>query len=404
MSVRPTSHLGIEKHEGPDRLGSVIPWVLLCLAFLLAGKACLEADQTPLPDKKLIEWGWDEPDTKFMRENLERMEQLPFDGLVFHANASTGGNFTWEMWGSRKFTLDEFNEAMDDLRATRFRRFTDRFLRVNVTPGKVDWFNDSEWAIVLNNIGVAAQIAKRSRCKGFMFDVEQYEDKLFDYRQQKHNGSKTFAAYQAKVRQRGKEWMQEANRHFPDITILLTFGYWKAQPKGQAKDRSQASYGLLADFLDGLLAGCTKETILVDAWESSYSYKEPKRFEQAYETIKKKALSWTKEPGQYRSQVKAGFGLWLDNDWRRKGWNLTDFSKNHFSPSKFESAVRSALRVSDQYVWIYTEQPKWWTREKLPQAYIDALTSACKTLGAMQDHAFHESAPSHLASCWLQAG
>src|SRR4051812_36880806 len=34
--------------------------------------------------KKVIEWGWDEPDTKFMRENIDKMEQFPFDGLVFH--------------------------------------------------------------------------------------------------------------------------------------------------------------------------------------------------------------------------------------------------------------------------------------------------------------------------------
>ena len=74
--------------------------------------------------------------------------------------------------------------------------------------------------------------------------------------------------------------------------------------------------------------------------------------------------------------MKAGFGVWLDNDWRRKGWNLTDFSKNHFSPGEFENAVRSALRVSDQYVWIYTEQPRWWTKDKLPQAYVDALRNA----------------------------
>jgi hypothetical protein len=34
-----------------------------------------------VPAKKLIEWGWDEPDTKFMRENISQMEQFPFDGL-----------------------------------------------------------------------------------------------------------------------------------------------------------------------------------------------------------------------------------------------------------------------------------------------------------------------------------
>ena len=97
------------------------------------------------PAKKVIEWGWDEPDTKFIRENIETMEQQPFDGLVFHVNSSKGGNFTWEMWGSRKFDLDEFQHSIDNLKATNFQRFTDRFLRVNVTPGTTDWFDDEAW-------------------------------------------------------------------------------------------------------------------------------------------------------------------------------------------------------------------------------------------------------------------
>ena len=68
----------------------------------------------------------------------------------------------------------------------------------------------------------------------------------------------------------------------------------------------------------------------------------------------------------------------MDHDWRRKGWDLKDFSKNHFSPAEFEAAVRAALRVSDGYVWVYTEQPRWWTGEKLPAAYVEALERARK--------------------------
>ena len=43
-----------------------------------------------LENKKIIEWGWDEPDPKFMRENIEQMEQIPFDGLVFHVISAQG--------------------------------------------------------------------------------------------------------------------------------------------------------------------------------------------------------------------------------------------------------------------------------------------------------------------------
>jgi hypothetical protein len=357
----------------------VTNWFVICLVSVAIAWSCAaRSEADPLQGKKLIEWGWDEPDTKFIRQNIARMEALPFDGLVFHVNSSKGGGLTWEMWGSRRFNLDEFKQAIDDLTATKFRRFTDPFLRVNVTPGKVAWFDEQAWSAVLNNFGVAAQVAKQGRCRGFMFDVEQYDGQLFDYRQQKQKNAKPFADYQAKVRQRGKEWMREVNRHFPDITILLTFGYSITQPKGRAKDRSEVRYGLLADFLDGMLDACSQETAIVDAWESSYSYKAQKQFEQAHQTIKEKALGWTAVPEKYKDHVKAGFGIWMDNNWRRKGWDLKDFSKNYFSPGECENAVRSALHISDEYVWIYTEQARWWTNEKLPQAYVDAVANARK--------------------------
>jgi hypothetical protein len=334
------------------------------------------AAQDAAKGKKLIEWGWDEPDTKFIRENIQGMEELPFDGLIFHVVSNKGGNLVWEMWGERRFELAEFQHAIDDLKATPFRRLTDRFLRVNVSPGKADWFDDQTWAVVLQNYNVAARIAKQGGCKGFMFDVEQYEGQLFDYRQRPLRETKPFPEYQAKVRQRGQEWIKAVTGQFPDITVLLTFGYSIAQPTGGAKDRSEVSYGLLADFLDGVLDACPAETKIVDAWEGAYTYKQEVQFRNAYDTIKVKSADWTAVPDKYRRQVQAGFGIWMDCSWRQVGWNLDDFAKNHFTPEAFEHSVRAALKVSDEYVWVYTEQPRWWTNEQLPKAYVDALSAA----------------------------
>lgn len=365
-------------HHHLHRLSGILLLGLLCVTLGVPAAAQSGPKKDSLKGKKVIEWGWDEPDTKFMRANIEKMEQSPFDGWVFHATSGKGVNLAWEVWGSRKFAADDFNQAADDLKATKFNRFTDLFLRVNVTPAKVDWFDDEAWASVVNNFGVAAQIAKEGRCKGFMFDTEQYEGiTVFDYRKQKDKDKKAFAEYQAKVRQRGREWAKAVNKQYPDITILLTFGYdvsyWRAKTP---KDRSTAAYGLIADFLDGVLDACTKETVIVDGWEFSYPYKERKQFEDAYESITKKALDWTAAPEKYKAQVKAGFGLWMDH--KRKGWDVGDFSKNYFSPAEFEAAVRSALEVSDGYVWIYSERAKWWTNEMLPQAYVEALANARK--------------------------
>src|SRR4029077_1593153 len=113
--------------------------LLVLVVFLLCG-AVLPACAGY---KKLIHMGWDEPDPSFMRAHIAEMEASPFDGCVYHLSYprsdGTTGNFTWEVWGKRAFTEDELRPALDDLRATRFRRFRYNFLRFNTTPAEIDW-------------------------------------------------------------------------------------------------------------------------------------------------------------------------------------------------------------------------------------------------------------------------
>jgi len=349
--------------------------LLMCRRALIAlAVGCLCAPvwaQAPeSKTKKVIEWGWDEPDPTFVRENIAKMEEHPFDGFVFHVNSNKGGNFSWELWSGRRFEIDEFGASIADLNATNFQRFTDRFLRVNVTPGKVDWFDDAAWATVQHNFGVAAQLAKQTGCKGFMFDVEQYDAQLFQYQQ---DSPHSFAEYQTKVRERGQQWMREVNSQFPDIVVLLTFAYELAEwPEG--KKRNEAPYGMLADFIDGMLDACSEQTQLVNAWEFAYPYKQEQQFTEAHESIATALVKLCANPEKYRRHMQAGFGLWMDH--KNKAWDLNDFSQNHFSPSEFEGALQAALKTSDQYVWIYTERPRWWTNEQLPTPYIEAVKQA----------------------------
>ena len=123
-------------------------------------------------NKKLIEFGWDEPDTAFLRRHIAQMEQNPFDGVVFRATAAAPDgkplNFLWEAWGRRVFAEAELAPALADLGATRFHRFTDNFLRVNTTPGDVDWFDD--FSAILANARLAARIARAGGAAGILFD------------------------------------------------------------------------------------------------------------------------------------------------------------------------------------------------------------------------------------------
>lgn len=346
----------------------------LCFVLSMVGIFSLGAcAYPPVPkplDPKVIQWGWGEPDTQFIRRNITQMETMPFQGVIFHVQTAGGESLNWEMWSPRKFSLNDFQHSITNLKETDFQKFTDNFLRVNVTPGTVDWFDEEDWQSVLNNFAVAAQVAKQGGLKGFMFDTEQYvkESEIFNYEDQKYKDEKSFDQYQKKVRARAEEWMRTVNQNFPDITILVTFGY------RQARYRSpDSAAGLLGSFLDGMFAACTDETIIVDAWEYSYGYKKKREFVKAYWEIKRKGKRRSKVPIQYEEHGRAGFGLWMDNKWRKYGWNTEDFSSNYFTPEAFQKSVRYTLETTEKYVWIYTEQPRWWPREKLPQPYLDSV-------------------------------
>ncbi len=78
------------------------------------------------PAKKLIEFGWDEPGTSFLRGHLAELERTPFDGCVFHVDArparNAPANLTWQGWGRRAFTVDDFASAPATSRRSRGRR------------------------------------------------------------------------------------------------------------------------------------------------------------------------------------------------------------------------------------------------------------------------------------------
>lgn len=359
------------------------PTARLLALVVLAGPALppAAAQSPPAPGpKRLIEFGWDEPDTAFLRKHLTAMERTPFDGCVFHATARVANgkddSFTWGLWSRRTYTEAELAGAFDDLKALRPSRFRHNFLRVNTTPGDLDWFDD--YSAVVANARLAGRLARAGGCPGVLLDIEQYEKPLFDYRKQTLKASKSWDDYAAQARLRGREVMAAFQEGYPGLTVLSTFGpsLVRRQTDDGKKPPSEASYGLLGPFLQGLRDATRGGTKLVDGYELSYGYRTPAQFEEAARVIR------SLEP-----RMDVGFGIWLDHDWRKKGWNADDPSKNPVTPASFETAVRAALERADEFVWIYTETPRWWTEpaaepSKLPAAYGEALRRARRGLAA----------------------
>ena len=368
--------------------------VLVALGVVvLAGSPVGRADDPVArkpPIKKLIEFGWDEPDTAFLRQHIAEMEKTPFDGCVFHVmSADPQGkreNFTWLGWGRRAFTEAELEPALDDLKATTFRRFTHNFLRFNTSPGDLDWFDDH--AAVMGNARLAARVAREGKCAGILFDVEEYQGGLFTYAKQRDAKTKSWDEYAAQARRRGREVMAAFQEGFPDLTVLLTFGHSlpRTTSEGGKKPLAESRYGLLAPFLDGMVEAAKGDARIVDGFELSYGYKEPARFDEGYRLMKEGVLPIVADPAKYGRVVSAGFGLWMDYDWRKRGWDAGDPAKNYFTPEAFGASLRRALERSDEYVWVYTETPRWWSegggRVELPDAYEAAIRRARKGLAA----------------------
>jgi hypothetical protein len=337
------------------------------------------------PSKKLIEFGWDEPDTAFMRRHIGQMEQAPFDGVVFHVNAVTSNgrpdDFLWQAWGRRAFADAELAPALADLKATPFQRFTDNFLRFNTSPGDVDWFDD--FSAILSNARLAARIAHEGRTAGILFDAEQYHAPLFDYRKQRDAATKPWDAYAEQVRRRGREIMQAFQAGFPDLSIFLTFGYGVPWLEMRHRDvpLEACEYGLLVPFLDGMVEAATGRTRLVDGYEPAYFHnKDLRKFAAAHRMLTTDVLSIVAAPTRYKRLLSIGFGLFLDYDPQKRAWDGVDGTRNYYTPEEFEASVRAALEAADEYVWIYSEAPRWWSAAgstvNLPEGYAEALRRA----------------------------
>jgi hypothetical protein len=347
---------------------------------LLIGLAFFAENAFAQSGKKLIEFGWDEPDTAYMRKHIAEMETNPFDGCVLHLTK----DFLWQTWSRRTFTEAELKPSIDDLANTPIKRFTHNFLRFNVMPGDVDWFDD--FSPILANAKLAARIAKDGRCAGLLFDIEQYGKPLFDYSKARDAKTKSFEAYAAQARARGREVMTAFQDGFPDLTVFLTFGY--SLPYAQAGlDKAKLAtvdYGLLKPFLDGMFEAARGNVKIVDGYEISYGFTEARQFDGGRVAQKQTILPWVADREKFLKHGSLGFGLWLDYDWRKRGWDEKDASRNHFTPEKFETSLKMALSTADEYVWIYTEKPRWWDPQHgkptaLPWEYQEALRRAAGT-------------------------
>lgn len=375
----------------------------LIATSMLISVACLNivVAQYERPKKKLIQYGWGVPYTNFVRENVDEMEKnFPFfDGIVIRLR---GGwkNYPAHIFRKSAANLQEYEDDIANLRATKFKKFADNFALVWGTAEKGwDWFNENDWKAAEQNVSLIAHVAKVGGLVGICFDPEPYGENPWHYPSLPNTKTKSFSDYYARVRECGSRFMQALQAEFPNLRILTFF--WGSifgdivdisDPKERMERLSKHGYGLLPAFLNGMLDAISGKTTIIDGNEAAYYYHAPEQYFRAYHLMRQRALSLISPENRekYTLHVQAGFALYMDfyfglvpfeRAWGRLSHYLTPEERARW----FEHNVYWALYTTDEYVWCYSERLDWWgTQEKakwykfVPQGAPEAVQSARK--------------------------
>jgi hypothetical protein len=336
----------------------------------------------------LLELGWDtpfplHPRTKAaLAAGIAEVEALApwFDGLVLDLysdaalnNSRLGTPYRWAyngFGGANLLKAADYRLSIRALAAVRFQQYRQNFALVTTQPGLLDWFDPRYRTVTLPNMTLMAQVARDTGCVGIFLDTEEYAGHPFTYFRQRLVARHTFMQYCTQVRAIGAEVMQALQRGFPGLEVLLSWGYglaW-ATVRDWQKSLEQVPYGLLPSFLDGLLDATPGP--IYDGCEQSYGFRTARQFDAALADLRQGSWSVSRK---YWDYYRPSFGLWVDcyshdvaHAWGKANW---------FTPAQWREALTAALARTGKYVWVYTEQPSWFTPEGMPTAYRLATRS-----------------------------
>jgi len=329
-------------------------------------------------EKKLINFGWDMHTPAALAKKIGEFQHLPFDGLTVRAyNSCYAFYYDIKKSDPDGAAVKENVEAMSKI---KWGKFTDNFMYM--TTGKnVDWFDEAAWAddgYILMNARAIARIGQAGGCKGILFDPEfvywgEPGGDTWKYQTQASRKEKTIAEYRAMVRKRGAQFMNAIEEHMPNTTFLTLFWCVYYTPVGkiakatdpETADRIVAEaphYGLVHDFMLGLLEGADKGTTIADGNEFSYYRWDKAGYNTDYHFIRQTTLGAVPEElrYKYRAQVAVGQAIFADVHSNTRGLAL---HSSYMTPEEralaMEWVVYHALKNSDKYVWFYTEKPRY---------------------------------------------
>ena len=362
------------------------------------------------PQKKLIHFGWDMHSPAALAKKTGALQHLPFDGLTVRAiNFSNAFLFN----APSEAAVAENVEAMSKI---KWGKFTDNFMYLapGYGLGALDWFDDKAWAndgYILRNVRALARMGQAGKCKGILFDPEAGGHLLWEFEKQPRRDEKGIAAMRAMVRQRGVQVVNAIESEMPDPVFLTLFwgdSYTAVARIAEAKtpeeiDKivAEADYGLLNDFMLGILEGAGRGTMIVDGNEHSYFTKDFAGYESARQFIHETMQGAVPKDqrSKYRAQVRAGHAIYADihSNTREQAYAST-FMTPAERAQAIEWVVYQALRSSDKYVWFYNQRCQYLNNLNVAPEMPPAIERARRKVANNEEIGFD------MAPIWEKAG
>jgi hypothetical protein len=381
--------------------------------ILLSANQCLTNAQIvyDAPEKKLIDFSQHSPYIQYYKDHLTDYEKGPFDGITLRLKkeAGNGDIFMVDNWAKVTAEVKEAElKLASSLKASTI--LADNFL-VLFGGSQMDWFSDEDWAKTEDHIRYALRVARAAGCKGILWDPEPYKPgkNPWKYSDQEKISEHSFEEYCTQVRKRGAQFIKVLQTEFPGIVIfslreLSDFqdGSPFSSPMFPVKNKQdvittmkEAWWGLHIPFYVGIMEAIYPETTFIDGNEEAYYYTSALEFYKVRSTLMDdaKALIPTELWSKHTSSFRMGHAIapeYIQGNWlglRPFPYRLSGQGAVMSQEERvkwLEHNTYYALRSSDWYAWTWTEGIDWWTGDKLPEGFKEALFSAKRKVAAGQ--------------------
>ncbi len=348
--------------------------------FMLCGCIASAAEQLKAPvEKKLLQFGWDNPTAEYLDKNLEIIETyLPHDGLGIDVSKTVKDakgkkvSTAWMNFSKLRFQYDWYKKDVEHLKNVRKRakKLKYNFIGASASSftGEFDIFDDEFWDAVCNNYSVIARVAKQGGCEGIRFDLEDYGN-YQNWRYRAECG-KSYKEAWDKARERGRQWMTAVTKEFPDVVIFLFFsfdlmmGYADGSPL--LYERLQGcSTGLLVAFFNGIYDVLPPKAKIVDGMEGhGYFAKNESDYHKlrALRDLRFPKLLTPANQRKFREQGSLSVATYMScyTNSRPPYTFRSYMEQEKMTPLEFfRRNFTLAVEYSDEYVWTWNEHRKW---------------------------------------------